>query len=238
MRAGLCLAQKPVFESASVKMAEMNAPMSGGGGCSMTGPSRDVRFSNAPMMRLLMQAYGVEHMDEISGPDWLRDVLSPTRYEVTAVAPAGTTKEQCEAMLRNLLVARFHLVAHHEMRKFPGYDLVVAAGGPKLKKASAESLASPGVSQDLGKDPKRLVYRAQTGLASFVHDLPFLMGGEPHSQVTDKTGLNGVYDFTLEYSDDLDRAMETELGLKLVKSADADGDTVVVDSVDKTPTPN
>ena len=36
---------------------------------------------------------------------------------------------------RNLLEERFHLEAHREKRNFPGYELVVADGLPKLRES-------------------------------------------------------------------------------------------------------
>ena len=45
-------------------------------------------------------------------------------------------------MLQNLLAERFHLVVHHETRNCPGYELVVAKGGPKLKEAIPDPQAN------------------------------------------------------------------------------------------------
>jgi uncharacterized protein (TIGR03435 family) len=41
-------------------------------------------------------------------------------------------------MLQNLLIERFQITLHHETRNFPGYELVVAPGGPKLKETTQD----------------------------------------------------------------------------------------------------
>jgi uncharacterized protein (TIGR03435 family) len=52
--------------------------------------------------------------------------------------PPGTTNEQFQLMLRDLQAERFHLVLHHETKEFPGYELVLASGGTRLKEAAPE----------------------------------------------------------------------------------------------------
>ena len=39
--------------------------------------------------------------------------------DIDATMPPGTTKEQFQEMLQNLLVERFHLEFHRERRNFP-----------------------------------------------------------------------------------------------------------------------
>lgn len=76
----------------------------------------------------------------------------------------------------------------------------------------------------------------------------------PKPRVVDKTGLTGHYDFTLRFScdacqfatpaespgaqPDIFAALKNQLGLKLVKTKGVSLDVIVVDRVDKTPTPN
>jgi uncharacterized protein (TIGR03435 family) len=73
----------------------------------------------------------------------------------------------------------------------------------------------------------------------------------PMPRVIDKTGLNAVYEFTLNFEGtymagylpsvggpNLFAALEKQLGLKLVKVKDVPVDVIVVDQVDKVPTEN
>ena len=74
-------------------------------------------------------------IDEITAPAWLNEV----RFDITAKIPAGTTREQFALMRQNLLDERFKLVFHREKKEVPGYELVVAKSGPKLKEAVDEA---------------------------------------------------------------------------------------------------
>jgi uncharacterized protein (TIGR03435 family) len=72
--------------------------------------------------------------------------------------PPDTQKEQFQLMMQKLLAERFHLAVHHETRNFPGYELVVAKGGPKLKETVVKPTAGvtdglpPPPPQGIGKD--------------------------------------------------------------------------------------
>jgi uncharacterized protein (TIGR03435 family) len=120
------------FEVASVKAA----PSGGGRGGMRGGPGTSdperMTIESMPLRRILMTAYGVE-IDQISGPAW----IDSEKYSVSAKIPPGTTEEQFQTMLQNLLIQRLKLVLHHEIRSFSGYELVVAKGGPKLIPAAS-----------------------------------------------------------------------------------------------------
>ena len=81
-----------------------------------------------------MRAYDVE-IDQIIGPSWIMENMGPNLYQIDATMSAGTTKAQFEFMMQNLLMERFHLEVHRETRSFPGYELVVARAGPKLRES-------------------------------------------------------------------------------------------------------
>jgi uncharacterized protein (TIGR03435 family) len=93
------------------------------------------------MKGILVRAYGVPP-EQIRGPSWLDSVTGPF-FDIAATMPVETTKEQFQLMLQDLLALRFHLALHHETAEFPGYDLVVAAGGPKFKPWNPGSEAAP-----------------------------------------------------------------------------------------------
>src|SRR5581483_3624750 len=50
-------------------------------------------------------------------------------YEITATLPNGATTNDVPAMLRNLLIERFHLRYHHETRDVKQFELHVAETG-------------------------------------------------------------------------------------------------------------
>jgi uncharacterized protein (TIGR03435 family) len=150
------------------------------------------------MISLLSEAYGVTRY-QVIGPGWIADPYSRNLYVIDAKMPEGTTKEQFRIMLQNLLKERLHLGVHHEVRSFPGYDLVVAARGVKLKPAGS----LPVVPSFPGRDSARWELR-QTSMAQLIGDLPVWisesLGVDPAVRVRDKTGLTGRFDGTLEYS--------------------------------------
>ena len=119
------------FEVASVKRADSSGGRGGRGGMTGGPGTADPGRLSSPgltLMDLIMKAYGVS-FDQISGPEWL-DV---EKYAFAAVVPAGTTKEQSNLMLQNLLVERFKLSMRHEIRYVPGFDLVISKNGTRLK---------------------------------------------------------------------------------------------------------
>lgn len=132
-----------------------------------------------------------------------------------------------------MLQERFHLEIHREKRHFPGYELVIAEGGPKLK----ESKPVPDTAElDVSHLPKRnaagivalppgpqmltslgwgviIVQVQQKPLVDLVKVMGRMINqsqGEnpndfqsPKARVLDRTGLTGAYDFTLRFSCEL-----------------------------------
>jgi uncharacterized protein (TIGR03435 family) len=170
---------------------------------------------------LLMTAYNVKPY-QISGPPW----LDSERYDVTATVPEGTSKEQSNVMLQNLLADRFGVKLHHETKDLPRYELTVAKGGPKLKASAAEPEAPaaplaeppplPKGPPPIGKDgfPQLPSGRKGTMMmltpkgfhmavgSSTISTLADMLGNMLASPVVDKTGLTGTYDYTLDFSRD------------------------------------
>jgi len=225
-----CFGQQPAFDAASVKLVDPAAPASfvTTGGPGTSDPGR-IHYGHATMIELLTKAFSVD-IDQISGPMWVQSFMGPNFYIVDATMPPDTTKEQFQLMLQTLLKDRFHLEFHRETRAFPGYELVVAKGGPKLHQSAPhpESAAPSGPPRmGIGKDGFPIGRGAATGRGTYrmraqeesMTDLvrslgPMLsqalgadlssqiVGAErvaPRPRVTDKTGLTGKYDFTLEF---------------------------------------
>jgi uncharacterized protein (TIGR03435 family) len=199
--------------------------------------------------------------------------------------PEGTTHAQFQTMLQNLLVERFHMQVHHETRNYPGYELVVAPGGSKLKPAADPDTEGGPIAGGVDRDhfpilppghARSVVMDASGGnyiklqsctlgeliqpyLSSFLR----MTTGAEINHVVDKTGLTGKYDYSLKFdgrSDavivsrgattsaagngdpsglpDLFKAMEQQLGLKLVKVKAIPLDTIVIERMEKLPTEN
>jgi uncharacterized protein (TIGR03435 family) len=262
----------PAFEVASVKPSDPQLgarlfPVRGGPGSSDPG---QVVYTNISLKYLLYYAYGA-HSDQITGPEW----LGLEQYDVVAKIPPGTSPEQFTLMLRNLLSERFHLVLHHESREVQGYDLVVAKSGPKLKESSkTDSLAAeqPSSGPPLLDKPDQngypqlarpgMIYPAIAGSngrgihliarAQTLTDLATVLGGNLRHPIANRSGLDGRYDFTLDFALETNNAaaeapidlppgipiaLQEQLGLRLVPVKTA-VDMLFVDHADKAPTAN
>jgi uncharacterized protein (TIGR03435 family) len=207
--------QQAVFEVASVKpspsqaVVRVRASMRGGPG---TSDPEQITFTNVTLTNVLLRAYDVKSF-QLSGPEW----LSSERYEVIAKIPPGTTKEQFNLMLQNLLAERFHLAVHHEIKELQGYELVKSKNGPKLK-PSAETapdvqpteapktdangfpqLSAPGLVILEGIRGKAVV-SFLTARAQPLSALVDKLSNEFRFPVADRTGLTGKFDFTLEFA--------------------------------------
>ena len=174
------------------------------------------RCENFSLRNLITFAYGLNSF-QLTGPDWLQD----QRFDISAKVPDGTTKEQFNIMLQNMLAERFHLTVHHEAKDVAKYDLVVAKNGPKLK----ESVETPGASADahagpppapkpmaVGKDgypelaPNRPGMAIMNGHARLFYPkltmemLARRLQGELGKPVSDATGLTGKYNISLYWN--------------------------------------
>ena len=250
------------FEVASVKpssSASGRFTLNGGPGTS--DPGR-IGYTNITLRRILPIAYEVRDY-QISGPDWL-DVL---RFDIAAKLPDGTTKEQFQSMLRNLLALRFGMIVHRESKELPIFALLVAKNGPKLKAVVAatgepaeEQLATirPAEGNDgfprLSLPAPGLVIETRNGRARVTaREVPLtkfadLLSGQLGRPVVDMTDLNGNYSFVLYFapegpnaSDGPDpgifSAVQEQLGLRL-EARKAPVDLVVIDHAEKVPTGN
>ncbi len=200
------------FDVASVKRAPLGDGLGmthvrGGWGSADPGL---VTYSNITLMNLLGRAFPESY--RTAGPDW----LDSERYDVIVKVPPGTTGDQFQVMLQNLLAERFRLKVHHESREFPAYDLTVAKGGPKLKdtgrigpgsqttvtldRSGFPQLDKPGMFTTNTFDSSGAQVARLTAKAQPVSKLVVILRNALKAPVQDKTGLTGLYDFKLEYA--------------------------------------
>ncbi len=212
------------FEVASVRAS---APTERGlrrGGPPSVNPGRVV-YQRTLFRQLLMDAYGVQ-LGQIKGPAWTTaDVVSGgPLFDVVANIPQGATRGQISTMLQNLLKDRFKLSVHRETAPSLAFAIVVANGGPKLKKSAGPRQESEyatfkgggtsgTVQYEVDKDgfpnlfPKRGVGATFDGSTVRMRfrdypmvDLVQVLSYVLNVPTTDKTGLAGNYDFTLEFT--------------------------------------
>jgi uncharacterized protein (TIGR03435 family) len=197
LAAGALFAQTaaPAFEVASIKPSV-------GGAKAMRATQGRLDFSNVSLKEIVIQAYALPP-DQVKALDWMGDA----HFDIAARIPEGVAaREQVPAMLRALLAERFKLKAHRETKDQAIYALVVAKGGPKLKKAA------DAVDAKLGPDGKPrptgpgIVNMSMNG-STAVHvemrrtTMPLLAGflsNQLRRHVVDETGIAGDYDIDLD----------------------------------------
>jgi uncharacterized protein (TIGR03435 family) len=231
LAAGAVFAQpqdtRPAYEAASVK-----PNTSGSGSSSSNGTKGQIVMVNQTMKRLIQRAYGVRP-PQVVGPAWIEN----TAFDIFAKYPPETNDNDRSLMLRTLLEGRFRLAVHRETKEMPGYALMVAKSGFKLKPVE------PGSSDTSSNGSKGvLTLTAKKTTMSFLSELLTRQMGE---MVVDRTNLDGVYDFELRYAtnDQIDdvptlfSALQESLGLRL-QPQKVPVEMIVVDHVERVPTEN
>jgi uncharacterized protein (TIGR03435 family) len=223
---------RPAYEVASIKLNTSTSNSS-----SSKGTTGQVVMTNQTLKRLVERAYNVKPF-QITGPDWMENV----RFDIIAKYPADTKSADRVLMLRTLLVERFGLVVHRESKSLPGYLLVAAKGGFKLR--PAETNGDSHINTTGG-----LVEVLDAGKVS-MQELADFVAEQLGETVVDKTGIDGVYHFGLRWSrDDLNAsggdsgaptlftALQETLGLRL-QPEKVPVEIIVVDHVERVPTEN
>ena len=249
-----------------------------------------LEYSGLPIGWFLRQALQKPDYQIVGAPGW----IDTDRYTIMARAPAGAPQSAMTVMMLNLLKDRFKLATHSETRELPIFNLVMARAdgrpGPDLKATPADcqatiaerNAAAQAFAAGRGAPPPlpplpdlnaptapcgsgRLITGnfAVSGrtIAQFVSTLSDLVG----RPVIDKTGLTGLYDFTLKFAPEgrnagplgqtlarlgganpappadpnlpsLSAALQEQLGLKL-ESARGPVEVVIIDRLEK-PTPD
>jgi uncharacterized protein (TIGR03435 family) len=198
-------------------------------------------------------------------PKW----YSTDRYDIRAKVAGPDVdawhrlnEEGRRLVLRKVLAERFKLACHFEDVEGPVYNLVIAKGGLKMTEAKPgevspyhfHSLGDPSMAytgpgmtmRDTPNGPLTVFQRMD--MTEFVKSDVFAYTLD--RQVIDKTGLTGVYNFSLDFSyrpiseppaaegaseptgPDIFTALQKQLGLKL-ESANGAVRTLIIDYVER-----
>jgi uncharacterized protein (TIGR03435 family) len=224
--AGVALAQK--FEIASVKPSLAESGNSG-----ITTRHASLKAENVTLKRCIIGAYGIGPNQVVGGPAW----LDSDRFQIEARADRDVNSDSTlMLMLQDLLADRFQLKLHRETKTVNAYLLEVARNGARLAKSQGDADSSTNSSHG------RLDAR-QTDMDLFAK----VLARNVELPVVNRTGLDGRFDFKLEWTPDGDRirpesapsiftALQEQLGLRL-RTAKAPVEVVVIDRAEK-PTGN
>jgi uncharacterized protein (TIGR03435 family) len=193
----------------------------------------------ASIRMLIRNAFDLQSFQLEGGPAWLDSV----RYDINAKTAnsAALTREDLKPLLQSVLVERFGLAYHREMREMPVYRLVTNKGTSKL----IASLAGPDVPPSItgsNRDGNARIVTKQVSMADLAREL----SGQLQIVVLNETALSSIYDFTLEWSfnpgaeslyPSIFTAIQNQLGLKL-EAGKGLVPIIVVDHVERLPTEN
>jgi bla regulator protein blaR1 len=245
MRAGLAvlvlLAQTGAsFDVVSIKPASR----------SNAGPFRGTALQNnrwtgihVTLRELIKVAHELDGFDMpdrvVGGPAW----IDKDQFDIVATSASTPERAQLEAMIRTMLVERFHLAAHLEKKTLPAFELTPVrrdgALGSKLRRAASDCAPRCGVRIAFGP-PNRMI-SSGVEMTRFA----FVLSTVLQRPVIDRTGLAGLFELNLEFAPgtelttavpsdapSLFTAVEEQLGLKL-RSMKAPLDVLVVDRAEK-----
>jgi uncharacterized protein (TIGR03435 family) len=239
------------FAVASVKLSANQNPIPGQGGLGPPIPSKPVAslsIDHATLQGMLSRAYSLR-ITSIVGPGWIESAY----YDVNAKVPPGAGREKIAEMLRNLLTQRFDLRVRLETRIVDGWALV--AGPLPLKLTPTSLPVDPADSDPEGVPGRNIRFGVEgaqmkiTAKGDSMEGLAKLIVGELDEPVQDKTGVKGVFDFTLQGEKTNPAEMFSHIdaasvkrslrpyGLDLVRQK-GEKITLHVDSGNKNPKPN
>jgi uncharacterized protein (TIGR03435 family) len=217
----------------------------------VTGPSctggRFV-FSGA-VLRPILWAYRIEDFQLFELPKWASS--ADEYFAIEAKASSAIMEDECRLMAQRLLADRFKLAVHRETREIPVYALVVGKNGIKKMKRATDSDEGLGGRITINGSPFQNALPPGTHGTS-MEKLASILGGiiglglapgEPQRPVIDKTGLEGLYRFSLDVGlgirgtpppdgfSDVFGSLREQLGLELQKRTES-YDTVVIDHLE------
>jgi bla regulator protein blaR1 len=161
---------------------------------------------NDTTMQLLTFAYDARDYQFVGSPDWANSErfeinLTPEKTDQPEIiAGAGMTRDQLDGWLtRNrqrmqaVLRDRFGLVLRRESRELPMYALTIAKKGHKL---AAPANPSEGISFNFNNGQQ--IMAKSSSMKMLADTLASILG----RFVSNQTGLDGAYDFRVEFARD------------------------------------
>jgi uncharacterized protein (TIGR03435 family) len=230
----------PAFDVASVKPSQHSVGPDYNN--QLTYAPAGISARNVTLKRLLAEAYHLQQ-NQVLGPNW----LNQNEYDIDARAAGVVTKEQMALMLQSLISQRFNLTQHSETREMRVYELVVDKSGAKIHPVEGGETTSAPAGFHFHGDLRQFADLLAVQLSIPASNNPSEPARASTSQipVVDKTGMPGIFDFTVDMHPELgtdmfaswQRALQDQLGLK-IESRKENLTVLVVDQAAKIPTAN
>ena len=170
-----------------------------------------VTIYSTTLRQLIQLAWKARDVEIMGGPGW----IDSAQYYISAKGAGNANDAACRTMTQNLLMDRFQLLVHHEVRELPVYALVPAKSGPKLHESDASERVNVGPPPGGGN--------GFTAHKISIGNLALMLSRSMDHPVLDRTDLTGRYTFTLEWTPEgadgagpsIFTAVEEQLGLKM-----------------------
>lgn len=251
------------FEAASIKPTKFR------GGTFVPGFTTDgYRAAYETLQTMIVQAYGVRQYQISGGPSWLTsdfyDVeakMDPSVADALKALGPDQLKLARQHMLQLLLSDRFALKVRSETKEGPVYLLSVRKNGSRMQDAKPDAAVQLAGPDGTGITGVIRLERGSSGSTKAIAtsvNIPYLtryLSQLLRRPVLDKTGLTGIYDFTLDFVPDAGRtpvssatddntlppdpggasiftAIQQQLGLKL-EPGRGPVETLVIDHVER-----
>ena len=223
----------PEFETVAFRAL---GPQRTGGLLTTSADPSMMRYANVPLKLLIAVAYRLDVRLIRGGPDWFDRQF----YDLEAKIPPGVPRSAVPTMLQSLLKARVKLEAHWETEAQTAYLLEVSEGGLRMEKASPGDEKKVAEIQS-GRDRAPSEWSGMTAQGLDMKALARLLAQVTGTEVTDRTGLAGWFNFKLQWkpvgskglTPSLRGAVE-KLGLKF-EQEERKVETLVIDHVERTP---
>jgi uncharacterized protein (TIGR03435 family) len=226
----------------------------------VSSPPHSSRFeaTNLPIKALLQIAYGFD-APVVGAPDWVANTFYDIKARSDEAADArlaGLTNNEVRLEKRNairvLLTERLGLKMHLETRDTSIYNLVVGKGGVKMQVVPPPPPPADGDAPPPRPPTDIQAHGSQHGLEFVGSNTPMrgltgALTSMVEAPVIDKTGLTGIYNYTLQFGREWSErdpdswpsiftAVQEQLGLKL-EAAHESMPNLVIDHITK-PTEN
>jgi uncharacterized protein (TIGR03435 family) len=206
----------------------------------------DSLIAGGTVLSMIEYAWNLRDFQVAGGAGWIHTAT----WEVTAKVdepPAdwsnlrGEERDRIgQQRMQAVLAQRFALRCHFETKELPVYNLVVAKGGAKLKPTPSDAKTKGSLDLN-GRNRENRV----EGKGVTMEPVAVMLTQSLGRTVIDKTGLSGLFDFTLAFTSDPDAdspandgpsgpsiftALEEQLGLRL-EPAKGPVPVLLVDSI-------
>ncbi|HEY4087933.1 MAG TPA: TIGR03435 family protein [Bryobacteraceae bacterium] len=191
---------EPAFEVASITPCPSGTPappMEHAGITNWVAPGGRFTARATTVVFLMEWAYGMQPWQHSDGPGW----LSTDRFDVVAKSDHDATETEMKQMARTLLMERFGLRLHRELKEMPAYVISAGKIAPKLFPPKDGETHEMRFAMTPGPDQKTGVFHIDA-MRYTLAQLADVFARRMDRVIVNRTGMDGEYDFKLNLTPD------------------------------------